>query len=1745
MSAGMAAEAGQLLRTAWQHFDAGDKARALQAARQAWDDAASPPAAAALGYFLLDAGQDAAAQAVLQTALAHAPRHAPLHWYLGLLHQRVGRPEQAADALRRACLLDPQLDEAAFALAWTLHDLGQWQEAQGWAQKALRAARQPQRVLQLGWLRQCLGQPADAAALYEEAITAFAGSAPEQSRLHLHLAQCRLALRQPEQAEQALRDGLARRPHDHDLTAALVWQMWDADRVEHAIALATAHADAQPAQPHAWHLLGVLHHRTGALAAADDCLARAQQHAPVLLDVLWRRAQIQSSLGHPETAHTLLAQVLAQEPHAVPARALMSQVLLNLQRPHDARRHLLALLREQPAEADLRRLLAVAHLQLGRRQRARRLLAHTLRLDPENVEALRTLGWLALEQGDLAVAEDAARRLLGRVPEDVVAKIQASFIFAASGDFARAEVLACDAVSRDMHNAEAWRALSQVRYRQHRLSEAEHAIQHALRLQPDRLDSLRQLGWIQIADRRLAQADETFVRVRDLAPASPVSLLEQAEVKLRAGDFRCGLERIDTLLATHPGHVPGQLLQARLLAESAGQPGDGPAEALALCRQLLRHPAHLDETARILARLVGLNVAGAEAAFALLPRPQRLRALRDALATASHGHGYGAFQQLAAAAVRDFPQDAWIAAAALYAASLTDATDPAALQVMARDGYRALKLRGGLARAHAPTLPRLPGARPRIAYVAGQQHWRLLRRTLAHHDPAQAEVFVYTNRPDPGLPPHLHFEPLVLETLADSFAANGIDVLIDAGGLHPFEGQLGLLEAYARRLAPLQVGWLGCWGTAGGLFDVLLADEHAIPPAHDAHHEEIVWRLAGGQWSWDPPLHAPEPAAALPSAENGFVTFGVTARGLRLAPAVITVWGRILAALPGSQIRFVGEIEGDWPQRQEVLGILQSQGVDATRVAFDPPCSYEKLLAWCQRIDLVLDPFPGNGGLSLFDPLWMGVPVVSRAGHWAGARQAASVLAALGLDHWVAETADAYVDTALALARDDAARSRDRSTLRARLSAAPLVDGRRMARQIEQWCARFVDTLSEADDSPDPKARVRAQARRALHGWLDKSTELLLPTVPAGTQPDLSVIVILYNQAGLSRQTLQALADQRGPMFETLIVDNASDDETARLLARVRGAHIIANPTNVGFLLAANQAAAQASGRHLVFLNSDAILQPGALAAACTRLDAEPAIGALGGRIVLTRGGLQEAGNAIFRDGTTLGIGRDEDPFCAAALASRATDYVSGVFLAVPATLWRLLDGFDETFAPAYYEDTDFCVRVWQAGFRVVYDPAILVEHLEWGSAASDEAPRRMQDNRRRFLQRHRDWLQQQPAPARRSLQGDRWQSPEDRPRRPRVLIIDNEVPHMVRGGGLPRARLMLQALRDWPVTFFPLWTLDDDWRDIYASLPSSIEVALGHGLAGLEAFLEQRRGLYDILVVSRPPNLQALGPLRRRRADLFAGMRLMYDAEALFALREITQAAVQGRPMSRAQAQATLASEIALADGAERVSVVSDRDAHHFTAAGHHVTVLSHGIETRRSAPGLASRSGLLFVGALFPDSPNEDGLLWFIEAVMPLLRARLAHPPTLSVVGINQSSRLNALHAPDVELLGPQALLAPFYDRARVFVAPVRFAGGVPIKVIEAAAQGLPVVASAVLARQLDWDQGIDIHAARDAHAFAAGIMRLLQDDDAWQRQQQAAWHRCAERYAPEQFGNMLRHVLATPPTPPTPPAQATHTP
>ena len=397
------------------------------------------------------------------------------------------------------------------------------------------------------------------------------------------------------------------------------------------------------------------------------------------------------------------------------------------------------------------------------------------------------------------------------------------------------------------------------------------------------------------------------------------------------------------------------------------------------------------------------------------------------------------------------------------------------------------------------------------------------------------------------------------------------------------------------------------------------------------------------------------------------------------------------------------------------------------------------------------------------------------------------------------------------------------------------------ARQRIEAAASESRSAAAPDRGPDEKARFTAQARGQLRSFLASQKHL---TFPRPDRPDVSVVVVVWNQAHLTLRCLRALLEQRGPSIELVVVDNGSTDETPALLSRINGARILRSTGNDGFLLACNQGAAASRGRALLLLNSDASVRPGALSAALATLDAAPDIGAVGGRLVLPSGRLQEAGSIVWSDGSTLGYGRGLSPEAGEVMFRRDVDFCSGAFLLTPWELWERLGGFDKAYAPAYYEDVDYCVRARAAGFRIVYEPAAVADHYEYGSeAAPGEGTGRLLQNRKLFRERHARALRLAHLPV---GDGNVLAAREDRGRgRPHLLMIDNEVPLSSLGSGYPRAKEMLACAvaAGWSVGLFQLHRLDVDWDAARAEIPWEVEIIPDRGALGLADFLLERIG--------------------------------------------------------------------------------------------------------------------------------------------------------------------------------------------------------------------------------------------------------------------------------------------------------------
>ena len=696
------------------------------------------------------------------------------------------------------------------------------------------------------------------------------------------------------------------------------------------------------------------------------------------------------------------------------------------------------------------------------------------------------------------------------------------------------------------------------------------------------------------------------------------------------------------------------------------------------------------------------------------------------------------------------------------------------------------------------------------------------------------------------------------------------------------------------------------------------------------------------------------------------------------------------------------------------------------------------------------------------------------------------------------------------LARIDAA-----ALLRRGLRALPLSNPTRQRAKLmlaaSRWGGAVLRRLAPPPaNSPGPaampmtavldKEAVRAEAEAELSAFLagDRS----LHFAPAPPVPKISVVVVLYNQAGLSLLCLQALAQSQGASFETIVVDNGSSDRVPQLLGRIHGVRILRPGSNLGFLRAVNLAAEQASGEYLLLLNNDAVVEPETLARAAARLDAEPDAGAVGGPILLWDGRLQEAGSIVWRDGSCQGYGRGDSPDAPAYRFVRDVDYCSGAFLMLRRALFDQLGRFDEAYAPAYYEESDFCVRLWESGHRVVYDPRVRVKHFEFASdVGQGQAMLLQQRNRDRFVAAHAGYLRGRCS---RADGGNIIHRARQilRPDAMRVLMIDDRVPAPSLGRGYPRAARLAHAVaaQGHAVTYYPLLFADETWADVYAVLPERMEVITQQGVAGLAAFVEQRAGMYDMIIVSRPHNMEVVQQLRRNHAEWFGGARIVYDAEALFSAREMAKAAVLGQALSAAGAQALLRDEMALVEGADRIVAVCDAEAQHFRQSGcDDVVVLGHALQWARVTPAFEARAGFLFVGAITEDGcPNGDSMLWFAREVWPAIVRELGAQARLDMVGVCESTAVRSLASASIRIHGRVADLGPHYDAARVFVVPTRFAAGMPHKAHEAAARGLPMVATPLIAHQLGWQH--ELLVGDDAAGFAQACVRLHRDGALW---------------------------------------------
>lgn len=706
------------------------------------------------------------------------------------------------------------------------------------------------------------------------------------------------------------------------------------------------------------------------------------------------------------------------------------------------------------------------------------------------------------------------------------------------------------------------------------------------------------------------------------------------------------------------------------------------------------------------------------------------------------------------------------------------------------------------------------------------------------------------------------------------------------------------------------------------------------------------------------------------------------------------------------------------------------------------------------------------------------------------------------------------------------------ATKRARLKTILKTEGlisafKRSARKIlyspETDSLSAVAAIQTSSERENIKTSIEKVAKARLRVFLSSGAFLeFRPTA----QPIVSIVLLFYNRAEMSLQCLENLAGYVDDIpFEVVIIDNGSTDETARLLERIRNVKIVRNSANLGFGGGCNQAVDLSAGKYILFLNNDAQLLSSSLKIMLDTISHAANVGAVGGKLIFPNGNLQEAGAIIWQDGTCESYGRNSEPFRPEFSYVRDVDYCSGAFLMTPKEVFVAMGGFDARYAPAYYEDVDYCLQLWNHGYRVIYQPFAVAVHHEFGSSDETKAIALQVKNRAKFIEKWEQVLTQ----FRPSGPSNLFWAREHKNHSKRILFIDDQIPDYRVGAGYPRTFQIIQALLEmgYKLTFFPMYSAEPI-PDIARALQTrGVEVLYSDSKQKIdfEAFLKTRPGYYDLAIVSRPHNMaDAIKYLKGYARN----MPIIYDAEALFSLRDIQFIELKGGRLTDFEKERLIEAEISLIKDASVVTTVSRTEEQFFVKYGKTKTyILGHAIEPKPTSSAFGERKDILFVGGLtHSPSPNEDAINNFVNKIWPLIQQRINCD--LYIVGTNRIKSIWDLSSDHVHVIGAVDDLTHYYDRCRLFIAPTRYAAGIPLKVLDAAAHGLPAVVTPLIAGQLGWQENQDILIGHSAEDFARKVAGLYTDQDLFYQIRQNALARIREEYSSERFKSNLATAI-----------------
>ena len=613
--------------------------------------------------------------------------------------------------------------------------------------------------------------------------------------------------------------------------------------------------------------------------------------------------------------------------------------------------------------------------------------------------------------------------------------------------------------------------------------------------------------------------------------------------------------------------------------------------------------------------------------------------------------------------------------------------------------------------------------------------------------------------------------------------------------------------------------------------------------------------------------------------------------------------------------------------------------------------------------------------------------------------------------------------------------------------------------------------------------------------------------------PEVSIVIAAHNGVRWTLRCLRGIrAHTRGIDYEVIVVDDGSTDETQAVLSQVPGLRYVRCRERLGYLKAVNKGAAEARGSYIALLNNDTLPLQGWLNELRDTFDRFPTAGLVGGKLIYPDGRLQEAGAILWQDGSGWNYGRLDEPQKPEYSYLRPADYCSAASIMVRADWWRKLQGFDEEFSPAYFEDADLAFRLRRLGADVLYQPLARVVHfgnVSYGNGPESEGAACMAVNRLKFVRR---WG---PVISKHGVPETHLREAIGRYRNGRVLVVDACTPTPDRDSGSNDTLTYLKALvsAGFHVSFAPAHNMLYFGRYTEQLQRMGVECLYRPFVNSVREYLSSEGRDLDLVLLFREPVASETLPWVKQFAPQ---AKRIFHAIDLHFLREERWAELSGNRKDKERAAARKERELQVIRDVDHTILLSEYelDLLRNEAPEARVSVIPPGRALSPPKAGWDSRKDIVFAGG-FRHPPNEDAVRYFAERIWPLIAGETPEA-RFRIVGAEAASVVGDLAGSGCEIVGHVPEMEKILSESRLTVAPLRWGAGVNGKVVTSLCHGVPCVATPLAVQGLGLADGGGVRIAETPEEFARAVIEVYNSPAVWERLSSEGYRIAEDRFS-----------------------------